>query len=327
MRLQYARHLAQAGSMPMLAEGLEQYIELMRAPARSRSRTLSAQRLHSDLDAADLRCPRYCDTKTLTTFIVAEGQELAVKLYFPGAPTRRPAICYFHGGGFTFGSIESFDVVATGLAEQIGAVVASVQYRRLPENSYRAAQEDCYTALVWLYDHAGELGIDAARIAVAGDSVGALLATISTVMARDRGGPRLLCQLLLYGAFAMQAGRSCYTSSRDPLLTPQRVDGFISVYHRQKDPTFYPAPLALGDLSKLPPAIIVAAEHDPLREEGLEYADRLHHFGVKVDVSVAPGMIHGFLRARKMCPAADRNLAELARKAREHLWLNAGGER
>jgi acetyl esterase/lipase len=327
LRPKYARHLAQVGSMPALAEGLELYIELMRSTQGGRPRPLSAQRLRSDLDASDLRCPQYSETKTLTTFIVAGGHELAVRLYFPAGPTRRPAICYFHGGGFTFGSLESFDVVATGLAERTGAVVASVQYRRLPENSYRAAQEDCYTALVWLHEHAAELGVDPSRIAVAGDSVGALLATISTVMARDRGGPRLACQLLLYGAFAMRPGRSCYASSRDPLLTAQRVDGFISVYNRQQDPSFYPAPLALGDLSKLPPAIVVAAEHDPLREEALEYADRLRQFGVKVEVSVAPAMIHGFLRARKMCPAAERQLTDLAQRTREHLWLNARGEK
>lgn len=312
--------------MPAMAEGLELYIELMRASTGGRSRTLSAQRLRSDLDASELRCPRYRETKTLTTFIVVEGREIAVKLYWPGIPTLRPAICYFHGGGFTFGSIESFDVVATGLAEQTGALVASVQYRRLPENSYRAAQEDCYAALLWLHEHAEHLGIDPSRVAVAGDSVGALLATIAAVMARDRGGPRLVCQLLLYGAFGMHPGRSCYASSRDPLLTTQRVDGFISAYHRGKDSSFYPAPLAMGDLSKLPPAIIVAAEHDPLREEALEYADRLCHFGVQVDVSVASAMIHGFLRARKMCPAAERQLIELGQRARGHLWVDAGGE-
>ena len=310
-------------STPVLAKGLDLYVELMRSGTGGQTRTLSSERLRSDLNASDLRCPRHRETKTLTTFIVVEGQEIAVKLYYPGARTRRPAICYFHGGGFTFGSIESFDIVAAGLAEHTGAVVASVQYRRLPENSYRAAQEDCYAALVWLHDHAEDLGVDPYRVAVAGDSVGALLATVSTVMARDRGGPRLVCQLLLYGAFAMQPGRPCYASSKDPLLTPERVDGFISVYDRQKDPGFYPAPLVMGDLSKLPPAIIVAAEHDPLREEALEYAHRLSNCGVQVDVSVASAMIHGFLRARKMCPAAGRQMVDLAQRAREHLWLNA----
>jgi acetyl esterase len=308
--------------LPVLAEGLELYVELMRAGKGSQSRTLSSERLRADLSAVDLQCPLPRRMKTLTTFIVREGQEIAVKVYLPASHTRLPAICYFHGGGFTFGSVESFDVVAAGLAAHVGAVVGSVQYRRLPENSYRSAQEDCYAALVWLHDHADDLGVDASRIAVAGDSVGALLATISAAMARDRGGPRLACQLLLYGAFAMESGRSCYTTSADPLLTPQRIDSFIATYNSQRDPAFYPAPLVLSDLSRMPPAIMLAAQHDPLREEALEYAGRLHDCGVSVDLSVASGMIHGFLRAMKMSPAASREMVGLAQRVREHLWPN-----
>lgn len=308
--------------LPVLAEGLERYVELMRTGTGSQSRTLSSERLRADLSALDLQCPLPRGMKTLTTFIVRGGQEIAIKLYLPASHALLPAICYFHGGGFTFGSIESFDVVAAGLAEHVGAVVASVQYRRLPENSYRSAQEDCYAALVWLHAHADDLGVDSSRLAVAGDSVGALLATISAAMARDRGGPPLACQVLLYGAFALQTGRSCYLSSRDPLLTPQRIDSFIATYRSQRAPDFYPAPLAMSELSKLPPAIMLAAEHDPLREEALEYAGRLHDAGVSVDLSVASGMIHGFLRALKMSPAASREMAGLAQRVREHLWPN-----
>jgi acetyl esterase len=309
---------AQAETAPVLAEGLELYIELMRAA--DGSRTLSSQRLRSDAGASELRYLQPRETKVFTTFIVREGQEIAVRVYRPSAQVRRPGICYFHGGGFTFGSIESFEVVAAGLAEHTGAVVVSVQYRRLPENSYRAAQEDCYASLVWLHDHADDLDVDPSRLAVAGDSVGALLATISAAMARDRGGPRIACQLLFYGAFAMQPGRSCYATSRDPLLTPGRIDSFIAAYNRCDEPGFYRAPLALGDLTRLPPAIIVAAEHDPLREEALEYAEHLRACGVHADMSVAPEMIHGFLRARRMCPAVNRQLADFAGRARAHLW-------
>jgi len=301
--------LLQAEPTPMLAEGLELYVEIMRS-AKPSGR--SADRLRADATAAKLQCPLPSGMKTFTTFIVRQGQEIAVKVYQPGGPIWRPAICYFHGGGFTFGSIESFDSVAAGLAEYTGAVVASVQYRRLPENSYRSAQEDCYAALVWLFDHADDLGIDPARIAVAGDSVGATLATASAAMAGERNGPRLACQILLYGAFAMRR----HAVSTDPLLTPARIESFVSLYDSQQDPP----PLARGDLSKLPPAVMLAAEYDPLREESLEYARRLRESGIPVDVSVAPGMIHGFLRARKMCPAADRQLVELARRVREHLW-------
>jgi acetyl esterase len=310
---------------PVLAGGLELYIELMRPGKGGKPQKLSSQRLRADLNACDLQGPpRAGAIKTLTTFIVRDGQEIAVRLYHPGAQIQRPGICYFHGGGFTFGSIESFDVVAAGLAEHTGAVVASVQYRRLPENSYRSAQEDCYAALVWLHDHADDLRIDPSRMAVAGDSVGALLATISSAMARDRDGPRLVCQLLMYGAFALQPDRACYTGSRDPLLTSDRVANFISVYHAQRDTSFYPPPLGLSDVSGLPPAIIVTAEHDPLLNEGFEYAERLRSAGVPVETSTASGMIHGFLRAMKMSPEANRYMKDLAQRARAHLWPAAG---
>ena len=325
MRSLHAIAGMQAASMPpALAEGIEVYVELMRAAGGGQPRTLSSQRLRADASADELRCSLPLGMKTFTTFIVREGQEIAVKVYVPeGKQPReqaaRAAICYFHGGGFLFGSIESFDAVGAGLAEHSGALVASVQYRRLPENSYRSAQEDCYAALVWLNEHAADLGIDPSRVAVAGDSVGALLATISAAMARDLGGPRPVCQLLLYGAFALQAGRSAHAASVDPLLTPQRIDSFISAYHRTEDATFYPAPLALKDLSGLPPAIIVAAEHDPLREEALEYAGRLRASGVRVEWAVAPGMIHGFLRAMKMSPPANRAMIDIANRTRAYL--------
>lgn len=315
--------LASSASTISLAEGLELYVELMRGGSGAQPRPLSSQRLRADLNAGDLKCPLPRGMKTITTFIVREGQEIAVKLYYPESSVQAPcpAICYFHGGGFLFGSIESFDVVAASLAEHTGAVVASVEYRRLPENSYRAAQEDCYAALVWLRDHADDLGVDVAKLAVAGDSVGALLATIAAAMARDGDGPRLACQLLMYGAFGMELDRSCYAESVDPLLTPQRIVSFITAYHNQRDRAFYPAPLALADLSGLPPAIVLTAEHDPLREEALEYAERLRDSGVRVDFSVAPGMIHGFFRAMKMSRAASHQMIRLAHKAREHLTV------
>jgi acetyl esterase len=305
----------------ILADGLERYVDLMRGGG-SQPRSLSAQRLRGDLSAGELHWPYPSGMKTLTTFIVREGHEIAVKLYRPEAQRDGCAICYCHGGGFIFGSIESYDVVAASLADQTGATVASVQYRRLPENSYRCAQEDCHAALMWLFEHADELEVDPSRVAVAGDSVGALLATISTVMARDRGEQLPVCQLLLYGAFSMQSGRSCYASSRDPLLTPQRIDTFISAYHRHNEAGFYPPPLALDDLTGLPPAIIVAAEHDPLREEALEYADRLRASGVNVDVWVAPGMIHGFLRAMRMSSAVREQMSRVAATVREYLRAN-----
>ncbi|PQA86396.1 alpha/beta hydrolase [Hyphococcus luteus] len=303
-----------------LPEGIDKYVALFRT-AQAGATTLSAARLRSDMNARAFDAPPACPMETFTTFIVREGREIGVKIYHPGTDTARPGICYFHGGGFAFGSLETFDSVASGLAEETGAVVASVEYRRLPESSYNDAQDDCYEALCWLHRHTGELNIDASRLAVAGDSVGALLATTAAMQARDRKGPPLACQLLLYGAFALEPGRPAYAQSRDPLLTSDKVEGFIELYHRtlDKDSGLTP-PLSATDLSALPPALILAAERDPLRDEAFEYAERLNAAGVAATVRAAPGMVHGFLRARAMSPAAAKELNGLAATARPYLW-------
>lgn len=309
-----------AAADAQLPEGIADYIDLFRAGQQGAA-TLSAARLRADMGASIFEAPSTAPLHSFTTFIVLNTHEIGVKIYHPGTETLRPGVCYFHGGGFAFGSLESFDSVAAGIAEETGAVVASVQYRRLPENRYDDAQEDCYAALVWLCQHAPELNIDSARLCVAGDSVGALMATTAAMQARDRNGPALACQILLYGAFALESGRPAYARSRDPLLTGDRVEGFIDLYHRtREDGSAFVPPLAAADLSGLPPAIILAAERDPLCDEALEYAERLTAAGASTTRRVAPGMIHGFLRARAMSPAAASELKTIAANARPYLW-------
>ena len=305
-----------------LAEGIDVYLVAFRAAQSPPGGTLAGARLSSDLGADAFARPPAPGLRRHVSFIVAPGREIAVTILHPGRAVERPGICYFHGGGFAFGSIETFDVVAQALAEETGAVVVSVQYRRLPENSYRAAQEDCFAAFQWFVDHAALLGVDARRIAVAGDSVGALFATVTAMMARDAGLPvRPVCQLLMYGAYALVPGRSSYLRGRDPLLSAQRVEDFVRLYRQSQDADpFHPPPLSVPDLSGLPPAVLIGAEHDPLREEGDEYADLLRAAGVGAEVMTAPGMIHGFLRAVALSPAAARVMKAAAKATGPYLW-------
>lgn len=306
----------------VLADGIEAYLAAFRAAQSPMGGTLAGARLASDLGAdAFARLPAP-GLRRHVSFIVASGREIAVTILHPGRGAERPGICYFHGGGFAFGSIESFDIVAQALAEETGAVVVSVQYRRLPENSYRAAQEDCFAAWEWFIANAPLLGVDPRRIAVAGDSVGALFATTTAIMARDAGLPvRPVCQLLMYGAYALTPGRSSYLRGRDPLLSVQRVEDFVRLYRQsQEAEPFQSPPLSVPDLSGLPPALLIGAEHDPLRDEGDEYADRLRMAGVEAEVLTAPGMIHGFLRAVAMSPAAARVMKTVAQISRPLLW-------
>lgn len=312
------------GAPAALAEGMEAYVAAFRAAQSPAGGTLAAGRLFSDLHADAFARPLAAGLRRHASFIVASGREIAVSILHPGRDVERPGICYFHGGGFAFGSIESFDVVAQGLAEETGAVVVSVQYRRLPENSYRAAQEDCLAAYQWFVAQAGALGVDPRRIAVAGDSVGALFATVTAVMARDAGMDiRPVCQLLMYGAYALTPGRPSYGRGRDPLLTAQRVEDFVRLYRssQEAEPS-RPPPLSTPDLALLPPCVLITAEHDPLRDEGEDYAQRLRAAGVEVQAWTAPGMIHGFLRAIALSPAAAREMAAAAGAAQPYLWPN-----
>jgi acetyl esterase len=313
---------------PVLAEGIDAYLAAFRAGQSPAGGTLAGARLSSDLGADAFARPPAPGLRRHVSFIVLPGREIAVTILHPGRGVERPGICYFHGGAFMFGSVESFDILAHGLAQATGAVVVSVQYRRLPESSYRAAQEDCFAAFRWFVAHAELLGVDANRIAVAGDSVGALLAAITAVMARDAGLPiRPVCQLLMYGAYALTPGRPSYAKGRDPLLNTQRVEDLVRLYRRsQEAEPFEPPPLSVPDLGGLPPAVLVAAEYDPLRGEGDDYAARLRAAGVDTQVMTAPGMIHGFLRALALSPAAAREMAAAAEAVRPYLWPAKGEE-
>lgn len=305
-----------------LADGMEAYLAAFRAAQSPAGGTLAGARLSSDLGADAFARPPAPGLRRHTSFIVLPGREIAVTILHPGRAVERPGICYFHGGGFAFGSIESFDIVAQALAEETGAVVVSVQYRRLPENSYLAAQEDCVAAFQWFVTHAALLGVDPKRIAVAGDSVGALFATVTAIMVRDAGlSVQPVCQLLMYGAYALTPGRPSYLRGRDPLLSAQRVEDFIRLYrHSQAAAPFHPPPLSVSDLSGLPPAVLIGAEHDPLRDEGDEYAGLLSAAGTRADVMTAPGMIHGFMRAIAMSPAVTHAMKSAAQAIRSHLW-------
>jgi acetyl esterase len=307
---------------PPLASGISHYIDLFRdtPPAPD----LATMRLNGDLGAwrfaraDDARVRRY------DTSIAIDDCSIPVRVYDPGGGGMRPAICYFHGGGFSMGSIESFDIIGAALAERCSAVVVSVHYRRLPEADYAAAQADCDATFAWMIRQAEALGIDPARTGVAGDSAGALLALCCAANQRDSGRPRPAFQLLFYGTFAMDPARPAYAASRDPLLTGERVRQYIALFHARGGLEGHPAPVERTDLAGLPPTHVVAAELDPLREEAGELVAALQAAGVAASMRVAPGMIHGFLRAIAVSDAAR---AELNRAAIALQAILEGNER
>ena len=303
-----------AGRPPDLGEGIARYVELFRQQPPASD--LETMRLTGDLTARRFAQGHAPDVERFNSYAAASGREIPLRIFDPGGEGRRAAICYFHGGGFSMGSVESFDIACAALAEATGAVVVSVHYRRLPEADYADAQDDCDETFAWLIRQAEALGIDPARTGVAGDSAGALFAFACAASLRDARAAAPAFQLLFYGTFAMDPERSAYAESQDPLLTEERVRQYIALFRGRGGLLRNAAPIDRTDLAGLPPTHLVAAEHDPLRGEAEEVATHLHAAGVATTVRVAPGMIHGFLRAVGVSPEARRELKHAAKVAR-----------
>ena len=237
-------------ALPTSAEGMREFY---------RARELPGQKVSQVASVVDRSIP-------------GPGGRLTIRVYEPFGAGPFPLILAFHGGGWVAGNLDSYDVGARNLCAGVPAVVASVDYRLAPEHRFPAATEDCLAALRWAAEHARELGAEAARIAVAGDSAGANLAAVTALRARDEGGPRLAGQLLVYPVTAHHSlGTRSYTqNAKGYLLTREVMEFFWVSYlgHPNHPRDAHAAPLEAPDLRGLPPAMIVTAEFDPLRERG-----------------------------------------------------------
>jgi acetyl esterase len=232
---------------------------------------------------------------------------IPVRIYWPAQPTATtasagalPIVVYFHGGGWVICDLDSHDATCRTLANGSGAVVVSVDYRLAPEHRFPAAPEDAYAATVWAAAHAAELGADATRLAVAGDSAGGNLAAVVPLMAKDRGGPPLRFQLLIYPVTDVSPTRDDYPSKSDNatgyFLTTEHMEWYRDKYlpDGADGSTPYLSPIHATDLAGLPPALVITAEYDPLRDEGEAYARALKEAGVAAEIERCTGMFHGF---------------------------------
>jgi acetyl esterase len=249
------------------------------------------------------------------------GGDLTVRLYTPCAAANLPLIVYFHGGGFTICTLDMYDDLCRTLANASGCAVASVDYRLAPETPFPGPVEDCYFALRSLASEAQQLGIDATRLAVAGDSAGANLATATALMARDRGGPALRYQALIYPCI----DPGCSSASQKEFATGYMLTREAMLWYWEQylqSPADAANPLAApahANLGGLPPATLISAEFDPLRDEGEDYASRLRSAGVAVLGRRYLGMIHGFVSMPYLTPMANRALADVAADIRTAL--------
>ena len=229
--------------------------------------------------------------------IPGPGGDLPVRIYTPEDSGRHPALVYFHGGGFVIGSLDTHDGTCRDLARGAECVVISIDYRLAPENPFPAAPEDCYAATAWVAEHAEEIGADPARIAVGGDSAGGNLAAAVALMARDRQGPSLVHQLLIYPVTDHAFETESYKENAEGyMLTLPMMEWFWNHYLADPDQGSDPlaSPLRASSLLGLPPATVITAEFDSLRDEGEAYAARLGEAGVKTGLTRYDGVFHGF---------------------------------
>jgi acetyl esterase len=246
--------------------------------------------------------------------IPGPGGDIPARLYVPDAGRAAlPLVVYLHGGGWVMGSLESYDAPCRALANRLGGAVLSVGYRLAPEDPFPSAVKDAWAALRWAEEHALELGADPTCLAVAGDSAGGNLAAALAARARDHGGPALRAQLLVYPATDPGADTRSYAEYGEGFgLTADEMRWCWSVYLAGADADDPDAAPARANLAGLPPAVLVLAELDPLRDEGAAYARALERAGSEVHVIEVAGAVHGYWRFLAVSRLARETLDEAA---------------
>jgi acetyl esterase len=314
------------GSSPALKTFLPQFPQLTPAMRSVLQRMARASRppLHTqpasaakaayELGAGILEVPK-AELARVEDFEVParDGHRLPARLYAPSGGVL-PVLLYFHGGGFTVGSIASHDILCRELSRLGGCAVVSLDYRLAPEHRFPVAANDAWDATQWLAAHAASLGLDGARLAVGGDSAGGTLAAVCAILARDTG-LRLALQLLFYpGCAAWQDAPSHERFGQGLVLEKAHIEWFFDQYIARSDREDWRfAPLNAADVDSVAPAWFGLAECDPLVDDGLAYADKLRAAGVAVDLEIYRGVTHEFIKMGRAIPQARQAHADAAR--------------
>ena len=308
--------------MEPLAPGMRRIGKIMRRLPGASVATLTAEEItrNSGAGAPELFASILMGTRPRG--VTSEDRTvngIPIRVYTPtGAATARPLIVYFHGGGFVVGDLRGGDWICGTVAKDLGAIVVSVDYRLAPKHPFPAGVDDCVAALGWAAAHAGELGADEARLGVMGESAGGNLAAVVALMARDAGGPVIRHQALLYpvtGAFGSESRR---VNADAFILTAADMAKFGELYAGD-DEDWRVSPLKAASLAGLPPALIEVAAHDPLHDDGVQYAAALRAAGVEVRLLDYPAMPHGFLNFPRFARDAKAALAAVVEAQRAAL--------
>lgn len=307
----------------MTASGIKTLEQMTPAEAR-------AERARFPEERAALAAPFQEVARVQDRTIPGPGGPIPVRVYWPEERAHQPAVIYFHGGGWVFGDIESVDRVCRTLTISARSVVVNVDYRLAPEHKFPAAAEDAYAVTAYVASHPGEFACDPCRIAVAGDSAGGNLAAVACLMAGDRGGPGIAFQLLVYPATDYDDDRpSAHEYAIGTLLSRSDMRWFWGHYVGSPEQGRHPyaSPLNAASLEGLPPAMVITAERDPLRDQAEAYARRLEQSGVPVTIKRYQGAMHVFFQMSGVLDEGKQALADAgaALRAALHSEQTAAG--
>lgn len=253
--------------------------------------------------------------------IPVEGNaEITLRMYTPYGTGPFPVFVYYHGGGWVLGDLDVVDPILRAVTNAAECLVVSVDYRLAPENPFPVAPEDCYTATKWVAENISRYNGDPSRIAVGGDSAGGNLAAVVPLMAKDRQGPNISYQVLIYPVtdFSYQT-QSYIENGKGNYLETDAMHWFANQYLKENEKLHrYASPILAPDLSGLPPALIITAEYDVLRDEGEAYAARLKEAGVPVEHTRYDGQIHGFFWMPVIMDDANRALKQISHSLKNH---------
>jgi acetyl esterase len=308
----------------------QRLLDLMAAANRPAWHTLTpkeARALYLSLRPA-AQGPRPAEAEVIDRTIPGPAGELPIRIYRPAAAAdaRLPGLVYAHGGGWVFGNLESHDVLCAQLALEAGIAVVAIDYRLAPEARFPGGFDDVVAGLKWVADNGPSIGIDPAKLAIGGDSAGGNLAAAVSIWARDQGGPKLRLQLLAYPVTDAVARAESYRRYEDGYgLNAAAMEWFFDHYTPDKATRgdWRVSPLRAASLAGLPPALVITAGYDPLRDEGRAYAFRLQQEGTLADLVEFGGMLHGFLSSPMLLHGARRGTSLAAAALREALVQRA----
>src|SRR5262245_48380984 len=308
-------------TMDPKAQIVGEFVKSIRVPGYFPPLPELRQQLRTMVALMDEPAPALPRVEDLT--IPGPAGPIPARVYDPagGATAARPALAYFHGGGWVQGDLETHHSLCARLAQRSGALVVAVDYRLAPEHKFPAAVDDSLAAYRWLRTQGRRIGADPARIAVGGDSAGGNLAAVVSQMAAGAGEPVPTCQVLIYPALDFALDTASHQEMEDAHIIPHdRIVWYIQQYLTESDRADVRAsPLRARDLAGQPPTLIVTAGFDPLRDEGHAYAERLRAAGTGVVYREYPGQIHAFVSLTKVIPQGLACTMEVADYLRRHL--------